>query len=50
MKKSGDFAEVLYFVGVPDGTVLHQMVAQRKKLYAVCDVFEAKEICGQKER
>ena len=27
MKKSGDFAEVLYFVGVPDGTTLKRLIS-----------------------
>ncbi len=40
MKKSGWFAEVFYFVGVPDGTVLNRLAMRREKLYAVCEVFE----------
>jgi hypothetical protein len=33
MKKSGDFAEVLYFVGVPDGTTLKRLISLRACVY-----------------
>jgi hypothetical protein len=43
MKKSGGSVEVLYFVGVPDGTEFvrfTQLAENRARLYAVCTVFE----------
>ncbi len=38
LKKSGDFAEVLYFVGVPDGTTFNRFRLMRSRVYHACDM------------
>jgi len=40
MKKSGDFAEVLYFVGVPKLPFLNHISPARVRLYAICSEYD----------
>jgi len=41
MKKSGDFAEVLYFVGVPKLPFLNHISPTRERLYAICSEYDS---------